>query len=344
MSDIQLNNRVQRILTNLVEHYIHDGQPVGSKTLASDPAVSVSSATIRNILVELEQAGFVSSPHTSAGRVPTERGYRFFVDSLLQTQLSSDIDLGELKQQIASESGSQDLVGSVSSLLSSMTRLAGVVTLPKREHMVLRHLEFLPLSNKRVLVILVFNETEVQNRIIHTEREYSASELQESANFILEHFAGRPLADVRQHLYQALEQDRQDLDLWMQNALAMANSALSEDASDDCVIAGESNLLNVASTEGVEQLQTLFNAFNRKQSVLHLLDRCLGADGVQIFIGQESGFSEFEDFSVVTAPYSAGGDVLGMLGVIGPTRMDYQQVISTVEVTAKLLSAALRDD
>lgn len=343
MAEHDINDRAQRILTALVARYIRDGQPVGSKTIAQDSAMSLSPATIRNIMSDLEHAGYISSPHTSAGRLPTAKGYRFYADSLLNADMTRITDIEELRKHLTQDGSEQDLLGSVSSLLSTFTHLAGVVSMPRRDRYRLRYVEFLPLDQHRILVILVFNEHEVQNRIIHTERKYSASELTQAANYLMANFAGMDLTAIRQVLMQKLADDRKEVERYLSVVQEVAEQAFEPNTDKDYVMAGEANLFNIAENSSIEHLRSLFETFTQRHAMLHLLDQCLQSDGVQIFIGQESGVQIFDGCSFVAAPYAIDNQTLGVLGVIGPTRMDYERVISTVDVTAKLLSSVLRD-
>ena len=294
---------------------------------------------------DLEEAGGnICSPHTSAGRMPTAKGYRFYVDSLLNAEMSSVRDIDELRKHLRTDNSQHDLLESASGLLSSLTHLAGIVSLPKRARNVLRHVEFLPLEKKRVLVILVFNEHEVQNRIIHTDREYSSSELQQAANYLIAHYAGSDLDEIRRYLLQKMHDDRKNLEYFMAAALEVADKAFEPKSKNDYVMAGEANLFSFAETANIDQLKSLFETFTQKHVVLHLLDQCLLTEGVKIFIGQESGVEVFDGCSFVAAPYVLEDRTLGVLGVIGPSRMNYQHVISTVDITARLLSAVLRDE
>lgn len=342
MSKSKINERSKLILKALVALYIRDGQPVGSKTIVEEGTVQLSSATIRSILADLEESGYLTSPYTSSGRVPTELGYRFFVDCILQVQPPyPGMHLDQL-QQLDPDSSDQKLVETASNIISRVTQLTGIVTLPKREQIILRHIEFLPLSNKRILVILVVNEHEVQNLIIHTEKEYSVSELQQAANFLLAHYAGMNLFDVRRAVLDAMHNDHDIIENMMRGVFSLAEKTFQQ-RQEDYVITGESNLLNMAEETGVDRLRTIFDAFSQKQDILHLLDSCLQTQGIQIFIGKESGHEILNGCSLVMAPYQLQGKVLGVLGVIGPTRMDYQRVITAVDITSKLLSAALKD-
>lgn len=340
--DTTINERAQHLLKVVVERYIRDGQPVGSRTLAEEAGLSLSSATIRNVLADLEDYGFLRSPHTSAGRIPTDKGYRFFVDSLLTVKPLEHTAIQQVQQQLIPENNVQDLVASASSTLSELTRLAGLVMLPKREAQLFRHVEFLPLSDKRVLVILVLNEQEVQNRVISTNRLYSESELQQAANYLNAHYVGYDINVVRHELLTLLRAESEQVNQSMQTTIEVAEKAfVATDTKNDYVVAGQNHLLELANETSLSQLQQLFAAFNQKRDILYLLDQCLHAPGVQIFIGEESGSAMLDECSVITAPYSVDDHVAGVLGVIGPTRMPYERVISIVDVTAKLLSAAL---
>lgn len=340
-----LNERAQQLLRALIDRYVLEGEPVGSRVLARDSGLNLSPATIRNVMSDLEELGFVASPHTSAGRIPTVQGYRFFIDSLLQVQPLMSPQIEKLRQQLNAGASTQQLVASASSLLSGVTQMAGVVTLPRREQKALRHIEFLSLSANRVLVILVINEQEVQNRIIHTEREYSAAELQRASNFLTELLAGKDISQVRNQLIEEMRRAREDMNAMMSDAVNMAGQIFdTDDSSTDeehMIMAGETNLMQFRELCDVDRLRDLFEAFNRKRDILHLLDQSMCAEGVQIFIGEESGYQVLDNCSVVTAPYSVDGEALGVLGVIGPTRMAYERVIPIVDATARILSAAL---
>lgn len=342
--DESLNERASLLLKLLIERYIESGQPVASKTLAAESDLSISSATVRNVMAELEALGLVVSPHTSAGKVPTPQGLRFFVDYLISVQPLEKAALDSLREQLAPELGSKELAATASTLLSGITRMAGVVTLPRREVVTLRHVEFLPLAGQRILVILVLNDHEVENRVIRTERQYGETELTQAANYINQHFAGTALARVRERLLSGMKRDKARMDALMSEMLKVAASALgSEDAAEgDYVVAGEGNLLNFVTGEDMDTVRKLFDAFSQKRDVLHLLDRCLDAEGVHLFIGEESGYKPLGDYSLVTAPYELDGKLAGVLGVIGPTRMAYHRVIPIVDATARLLGAALR--
>ena len=342
--DEALGERAQQLLRTLIESYIRDGQPVGSRTLSRDSGLQLSSATIRNVMADLEELGFVASPHTSAGRVPTDKGYRFFVDTLLQLRPLDEEASAELRRPFETgRDSSTDLIATVSQLLSSATQLAGVVTLPRPRQAALTQIEFVVLSENRVLVVLVFNDREVQNRIIQLERRYSADELKRAANFLNDQLRGRSLREVRQEILRQLSEARAHMNQIMLDAITVAQQVFEagEEGKLEYVIKGETNLMGMPELTSVEKLRRLFEAFNEKRDFLHLLDHSLKAEGVQIFIGHESGYRILDDCSVVTAPYADGDSVVGVLGVIGPTRMAYERVIPIVDLTAKLLGAAL---
>ncbi|HVO48280.1 MAG TPA: heat-inducible transcriptional repressor HrcA [Steroidobacteraceae bacterium] len=340
-----MSDRAQHLLRILIENYIRDGQPVGSRALSRESGLQLSSATIRNVMADLEECGFVASPHTSAGRIPTDKGYRFFVNTLLRVQPLEESAIAEIRRQVDGRRDSQkDLVAGVSQLLSSVTRLAGVVTVPRTQQASISQIEFVVLSENRVLVVLVFNDREVQNRLIQLERYYSPDELRRAANFLNEQFRGRTLQQVRQEILRQLAETHAHMNQIMLDAISVAQHVFEAGEGEErleYVIKGETNLMGVAELTSVEKLRRLFEAFNEKRDFLHLLDHSLKADGVQIFIGHESGYQILDDCSVVTAPYAAGDSVVGVVGVIGPTRMAYERVIPIVDMTAKLLGDAL---
>jgi heat-inducible transcriptional repressor len=310
--DAEPSDRAQRLLRTLVECYVRDGQPVGSRTLTRESGLSLSAATIRNVMADLEEHGFVSSPHTSAGRVPTDKGYRYFVDALLRYQPPDHGELAELKRQLDLRAGDpKALIAAASQIVSSLTHLAGVVTVPRETHAALSQIEFVGLSGNRVLTILVVNGREVQNRVVQLDRHYAPDELRRAAAYLNEMFAQRAFADTP---------DERDADM---------------------VVAGETNLMGFAELSNVERLRRLFEAFNEKRDILHLLDQSLHAEGVQIFIGHESGYHILDDCSVIVAPYTQDERVVGVLGVIGPTRMAYERVIPVVDIAARMLGSAL---
>jgi heat-inducible transcriptional repressor len=334
-----LEKRAQILLKTLVEHYISDGQPVGSRTLSKCSGLDLSPASIRNVMSDLEEMGFITSPHTSAGRIPTHRGYRFFVDTLLTVQPLRDEEIKKLETRLSSPDP-QELISSAANVLSNLTQFAGLVMIPKRKGIAFRQLEFLPLSERRILLIIVTTDGNVQNRIIVADRTYTPSELTQAANFFNQNYAGQTFEEVHRKLHEELRQMQSDMTRLMTAALEASNKALAED--ENVVISGEHNLLQVDDlSTNVTSLRKLFEVFERRTTLLQLLDTSQKAEGVNIFIGGESGHLPLDECSVVTAPYEVNGQVVGTLGVIGPTRMAYERVIPIVDITAKLLSNAL---
>lgn len=338
------NERAQYLLRVLIQRYIREGVPVGSRTLSRDSGLDLSPATIRNVMSDLEDFGLVSAPHTSAGRVPTPKGYRVFVDSLIRYKTPKGRAIRELQDELdGSDDDSGKVAHKVSEILSRVTSLAGVVSVPKGKQAILRQIEFLALSDNRVLAILVINDRDVQNRILNTDRTHTESELVRAANFINEHYAGLDLHDIRARLVDDLADIRDTMNQAMIDIVSVAQAAMEQSASDqpDFVLAGERNLMDFDELSDIETLRRLFDAFSQKRVMIDLLDRSIHASGVQIFIGEESGYRILDDCSVVTAPYRIDDDKIGVLGVIGPTRMAYDRVVPIVDVTARLLSSAL---
>jgi len=340
-----LSERAERLLKTLIDRYIREGQPVGSRMLARESGMDVSPATVRNVMSDLEEMGLVRSPHTSSGRIPTAKGYRLFVDSLLTVRPLPDGEVASLKEQLAAGEDLHKVLESASSLLSEITKMAGVVRVPRREQVTLRQVEFLPLSDNRILVILVVNEREVQNRIIRPGRTFSESELQQMANYLTQEFAGRDLQAVREAVLKQMRDVREHVNRLMLNAIEVAGQAFDDGqgpGDDDFLLAGHTNLMSYAEMSDVGKFRQLFEAFSQKRDILHLLDQSLQAEGVQLFIGEESGYEVLDDCSVVTSAYhDEEGQILGVLGVIGPTRMAYDRVIPVVDVAARLVGAAL---
>ncbi len=336
-----IDERAQSLFKMLVEQYLREGAPVASKHLAAAPGVDISAATVRNIMAEFEAQGLVRSPHTSAGKVPTNVGLRFFVDSLLSYAPLQEAQIQQLETELNPDLSPSELVVSASSLLSNLTQMTCVITLPRRDHVALRQVEFLSLSGDRVLVILVMSDREVQNRVIHTDREYSDVELTQAANFLNQEFAGQSLLSIRSSLLLSMQEDKDRMGSLMQTALDVAAQVFTaeEDTEQQVIVSGETRLLEMSSD--ADTVRTLFDAFSHKGSILHLLDRCLQSHGIQLFIGEESGSKLLDDVSVVTAPYSVQGQLAGVLGVVGPTRMAYREVIPVVDVTARVLGAAM---
>ena len=333
-----MDERARLILKTLIERYIAEGEPVGSRSLARISGLELSAATIRNVMSDLEELGFVSSPHTSAGRVPTPRGYRFFVDTLLRVQ-----PLGEQQAQMIEGSLAiaepQRAIQTAAQVLSHLSHFAGVVVTPKHAA-TFRHIEFLRLSDKRVLLIIVTPEGDVQNRVLITERPYSPGQLVEAANMLNEHYAGLSFDEVRLRLHGELSSLRQEVGTLMEAAVRAGADAAQ--ANEQVVISGERNLLGVTDwMANMDRMRAAFDLFEHKTRLLQLLEISGRAQGVQIFIGGESEIQALDEMSLVVAPYEVDGKVVGTLGVIGPTRMAYERMIPIVDITAKLLSSAL---
>jgi len=339
-----MDDRAKTLLKTLIERYIAEGQPVGSRTLSKYSGLDLSPATIRNVMSDLEEMGFIASPHTSAGRIPTPRGYRLFVDSMLTAQ-PLDGDRTALAGRIQGELGGQQqgpqrMISAAARTLSNLSQFAGVVMTPRRAQ-AFRQIEFMRLSDKRILLIIVTPEGDVQNRIIQTDLPYTPSQLVEAANFINTHYAGMRFDKVREHLRGELQALRIDMSQLMQAAVEAGSTVMDED-DDHVLISGERKLLEVEDlASSMDKLRRLFDVFEQKTSLLQLLDVSSHAEGVQIFIGGESQLVPLEDMAVITAPYEVDGKIVGTLGVIGPTRMAYDRVIPIVDITARLLSSAL---
>ncbi|MEE7559042.1 heat-inducible transcriptional repressor HrcA [Xanthomonas sp. Kuri4-2] len=337
-----LDPRARQLLRTLIARYIRDGEPVGSKTLAQHAGLDVSPATIRNILADLEDVGLLSSPHTSAGRVPTAHGYRVFVDSLVQMRPPAEDEVRRLRAELASGAGTQSLLGSASEMLSAMSHFVGVVSAPRREQFAFRHIDFVALDARRVLAILVFADNEVQNRVIEPRRPYEPAELERVANYLNAQFAGRALSDIRASLLRELRVAKDEMEQLLAHSVDLAGDVLAPAAGgEDMVLAGQTRLMGVQDLSDLDRLRELFEAFASKREILQLLERTIQAPGVRIFIGEETGVVSLEDVSLVTASYAAHGQVLGVLGVIGPKRMAYDRVIPLVQTAAQVLGAAL---
>jgi heat-inducible transcriptional repressor len=343
-----MDERSKTLLKTLIERYIAEGQPVGSRTLSRYSGLDLSPATIRNVMSDLEEMGFISSPHTSAGRIPTPRGYRLFVDTMLTVKPieRGGMEMTELAGQIQGQLGGQQQLGpqrvitAAARTLSNLSHFAGVIMTPRRAQS-FRQIEFMRLSDKRILLIIVSPEGDVQNRIIQTELPYTPAQLIEAANFFNAHYAGMSFDAVRDHLRVELRDLRRDMSQLMQAAVEAGSSAMEEE-DDHVYISGERKLLEVEDlSSSMDKLRRLFDVFEHKTSLLQLLDVSSHAQGVQIFIGGESQLVPLEDMAVITAPYEVDGQIVGTLGVIGPTRMAYERVIPIVDITARLLSSAL---
>jgi heat-inducible transcriptional repressor len=334
-----LDSRSQTLLKTLIERYIVDGQPVGSRTLSRHSGLELSAATIRNVMADLEELGLITSPHTSAGRVPTPRGYRLFVDRLITVQ-PLELEQTERLQGKLLADEPQRVLTQAAQLLSSLSQFAGVVMTPRRSSS-FRQVEFLRLSERRVLLIIVTPEGDVQNRILHVDREYTLSELTQASNYVNQHFAGMEFSDIRARLQRELVSLRDDMTSLLHQAVDAGNEAAHERA-ETVMITGERNLVAVHElSDNMDRLRQLFGMFEQKTGLMQLFDASTHAEGVQIFIGGESNLVPMDQLSVVVAPYGADGRVVGTLGVIGPTRMAYERVIPIVDITAKLVSSAL---
>ncbi|MBN2702067.1 MAG: heat-inducible transcriptional repressor HrcA [Methylohalobius sp. ZOD2] len=340
---LELTERSQHLLKVLIERYIDEGQPVGSRTLSRGAGLNLSPATIRNIMADLEELGLIASPHTSAGRVPTVKGYRLFIDSLLTVKPLEEGVTRELWKGFESLEEPHELLGAASRLLAQVSRMAGLVTLPRRGQVAFRHIEFLPLSQGRVLVVLVTDDDEVYNRVIRPSQTFTPSQLQQASNYLNAQLEGKRLTELRDAIRQELQQTEKQISEEIKSVLEAAGSLFikPESLEEDYVLAGQTNLMDFTELSEQARLRKLFEAFDEKRDLLHLLDQCIEAEGVQIFIGEESGYWPFEQCSLVTRSYEVEGRVLGVLGVIGPTRMRYESVIPLVDITAKLLSTAL---
>ena len=344
--DIEFSEREQRILKLLVDHYIADGQPVGSRTLSRMPGIDISAASVRNVMGDLEQMGLLKSPHTSAGRIPTSKAWRVFVDTMLEVRQLDDSTINDFRTALDPKLSEQGLVKTASNYLSGFTRMAGMVTVPKHEGKALQQVEFLPLSDHRILAILIMSDNEVQNRIIRVDRDYDKDELQAFSRQLNAEYLGKSLQEVRDLVRAELQHSRDAMSKSMQFMIDVAGEVFDEtrddqDENENMIVAGETNLMRHADLSNMETLKELFDAFHSKRDIYHLLEQCLSADGVQIFIGRESGYDALGECSLVTAPYETDGKVLGVLGVVGPKRMAYDQVIPVVDIASKLLSAAL---
>jgi heat-inducible transcriptional repressor len=338
-----LDDRARSLLKTLVERYIADGTPVGSRTLSRTSGLDLSPATIRNVMADLEDLGLIASPHTSAGRVPTPRGYRLFVDTMLTAR---PVDLDRVPPEVAAAGRQlhpdqpQRVIAQAASLLSNLSHFVGVVMAPRKAS-VFHHIEFLRLGDRRVLLILVAPDGDVQNRVIFTARDHTQAELQEASNFLNAHYAGLTLEEVRERLKREVDALRQEIAALMQAAVQAGTEAMAE-SGDNVVVAGERNLLDVQDLgHDMSSLRRLFGVFEQKTELMRLLDVSSRAEGVRIYIGGESQVVPFEELSVVTAPYEVDGRIVGTLGVIGPTRMPYERMIQIVDITARLVGNAL---
>lgn len=337
-----LDDRSKVLLKALVERYIADGQPVGSRTLSKASGLDLSAATIRNVMADLEELGLIVSPHTSSGRIPTAKGYRLFVDTMLTVQPNNieASDFSQDAQQHLQPDQPQRVITNAAHVLSNLSQFVGVVTAPRKTN-IYRHIEFLRLSDKRVLVILVAPDGDVQNRVIFTSRDFTQAELQEATQFLNSHYSGLTLEEVRSRIKTEVDQLRGEIATLMQAAVQAGTDAAEQTASQ-VVVSGERNLLQVQDfSSDMDSLRKMFGLFEQKAELMRLLDSSSRAEGVRIYIGGESQIIPFEELSVVSAPYEIDGHVVGTLGVIGPTRMAYDRMIKIVDITSRLVSNAL---
>jgi len=341
-----LNNRQELLLKALVESFISDGQPVGSTKLSQTQNIAISSATIRGVFGDLEDLGYIYSPHKSAGRVPTALGYRMFVDKMVKVQ-PVDIDLiQKLKINLSKDQERKSIIKKTNEVLSSITELTGIISLPTQKNAELKQIDFLKLSDDKILAILINKNNDVENKIINLERIYSSSELQEASNYLNAIISGQSVLHIRKILLNELEEMRKDMNSIMSSAITFGKKLFldTDDLNDDSdlLVTGQTRLMNCKELSDIDTLKTLFEAFSEKNNILHLLDKSISSNGVKIFIGAESGYNVLDDCSIVSAPYRFDNDVVGVLGVIGPKRMAYDRVIPIVDITAKLLSEALK--
>ena len=344
-----MDDRARTLLKTLVERYIADGQPVGSRTLSRASGLELSPATIRNVMADLEELGLIASPHTSAGRVPTARGYRLFVDTMLTVRPLEHFDPRDPQQATPEVAAAvqqlhpdqpQRVIANAAQLLSSLSHFVGVVTAPRKAG-VFRHIEFLRLGERRVLVILVAPDGDVQNRVIFTSHDFTQSQLVEATNFLNSHYAGLTLDEMRARIKSEVDHLRGEIAQLMQAAVDVGSEAVAE-STEQVVVSGERNLLGVQDfSQDMGSLRRMFDLFEQKTQLLRLLEGSSRAEGVRIFIGGESRVVPFEELSVVSAPYEVDGQIVGTLGVIGPTRMAYDRMIQIVDITSRLVSNAL---
>ena len=337
------SDRAKQILSAIINNYIEEGTPIGSKKLSTYNRFNLSPATIRNVMSDLEHLGFIASPHTSAGRIPTSKGYRFFIDRLLELQPVDNNEIASIKDTVSqTKSSNKDLATNVSTILSAITQLAGIVTVPKTQKSTLKEIDFIPLSEQRVLAIVVINDSEVENKILQMKRNYSRDELQISANYLNQNYVGRSFEYIKNDLLTKLKETSALANSLMNNIINIADELLINQNKDEYVVTGKNQLLDFEELSDINRLKDLFDAFNEQQQLLQLLDKSMSTSNVQIFIGQESGYRIFDNCTLITAPYTNEVGSVGVLGVIGPTRIAYQRVIPIVDVTAKLLSQSLK--
>jgi len=334
--------RAKLILSAIVDKYVQDGIPVGSKSLSLTDSIDLSPATIRHVMSDLEELGFIASPHRSSGRIPTPKGYRFFIDSLLKLKPVEQNEIRTIKARVqTSKNSGRELAKSVSSTLSAITKLAGIVTIPKQSVTRLKEIDFIPLSDKKILAIIVTNEAEVENRILEMNRIYSREELNRAANYLNINFKGKSLVYIKKQLIRELQTTKESVTVMMTNLINIADQVLDIKTSEEYIIAGQRRLMDFQELSDVAELRKLFDAFREKHELLALLDKSMSTTGIQIFIGEESGYQMFDNCTVITSPYTTEDGAIGVLGVIGPTRISYQKIIPIVGVTAQLLNQPL---
>ncbi len=335
------------LMKSLIESYVKQGTPIGSKALLRSSHLTVSPATVRNIMADLERQGLVLSPHTSAGRIPTTQGLRIFVDQLIKVRTLRSEVVEHVKKNLNPKQETRALFGNASNLLSDMTKMASLVQIPCTTVNRLQHIDFVPLSDQRLLVVMVLDNEEIQNKVIVSDRDYQRDELTQMANYLNDHLVGKDINSARQALFGQMLEEKQQLDILLQRAIDFAEEGLESQensgaqSNDTFHLSGQTNLVSMASHGQLDNIEQIFGAFKQKQQIMSLLDRSLAADGVKIFIGEESGSKGLKGCSLITAPYKQNGESVGVLAVVGPTRMQYDKVIPIVDVTAKMLSSAL---
>ncbi len=335
------------LMKSLIESYVKQGTPIGSKALLRSSHLSVSPATVRNVMADLERQGLVLSPHTSAGRIPTTQGLRIFVDQLIKVRTLKSEVVHHVQKNLSPQQETHTLLGNASNLLSDMTKMASLVQIPCTPIKRLQHIDFVPLSEQRLLVVMVLENDEIQNRVILVDKDYSRSELNQMANYLNKQLVGKDVNSARQELFGAMLQEKQQLDEVLQRAIDFAEKGFEQTPeklleSDGAFhLSGQTNLVSMASHGQLDNIEQIFSAFKQKQQIMSLLDRSLAAKGVKIFIGEESGSLGLQGCSIVSAPYKQQGKSIGVLAVVGPTRMQYDKVIPIVDITAKMLSSAL---
>lgn len=340
-----LGERARTVLKILMEQYLRSGEPVGSAAIASRLETPLSPASVRNVLADLEEQGFLLSPHTSAGRVPTVKGYRFFIDALLEIDPPDERLRERLRQILGREDApTEELLGRASELVSTLTHMVALVSVPRREARVFRHVEFIPLEGRRLLAVLVTDRGEIENRLLLVDHDFARARLEEAARFLNEHFSGRSLEEVRERIEQEMRATRAGLERLLASVRTMTETLLERDRRGDALrVAGALNLFGYEELRNLARLRELFEALDRQRDILHLFEACARAEDVRIFLGQECGAPALEECALVAAPYRVDDGRIGVLGIVGPRRMDYAHVIPIVRVTAEMLGQALKN-